>query len=50
MRSFDEAAKLAEQGDRSAQTRLAWMYEAGRGVPRNLDEARPALHGSGRSG
>ncbi len=38
-RSFDEAAKLAEQGDRSAQTRLAWMYEAGRGVPRNLDEA-----------
>ena len=38
-RSFDEAAKLAEQGDRSAQTRLAWMYEAGGGVPRNLDEA-----------
>ncbi|WP_309624273.1 hypothetical protein [Methylibium sp.] len=37
-RSFDEAAKLAEQGDRSALTRLTWMYEAGRGVPRNLDE------------
>ncbi len=31
--------KLAQQGDRSAQTRLAWMYEAGRGVPRSLDEA-----------
>lgn len=31
--------KLAEQGDRAAQTRLAWMYEAGRGVPRSLDEA-----------
>ncbi|WP_119157633.1 tetratricopeptide repeat protein [Caldimonas tepidiphila] len=30
---------LARQGDRSAQTRLAWMYEAGRGVPRDLDEA-----------
>jgi len=39
----DEAAvlyaQLAQQGDRSAQTRLAWMYEAGRGVPRSLDEA-----------
>ncbi len=31
--------KLAAQGDRSAQTRLAWMYEAGRGVPRSLEEA-----------
>lgn len=31
--------KLAEQGDRSAQTRLAWMYEAGRGVRRDLAEA-----------
>ena len=30
---------LAQQGDRSAQTRLAWMYEAGRGVPRDLIEA-----------
>lgn len=32
-------AGLADQGDRSAQTRLAWMYEAGRGVPRDLAEA-----------
>jgi TPR repeat protein len=31
--------KLAAQGHRAAQTRLAWMYEAGRGVPRSLDEA-----------
>lgn len=31
--------ELAQQGDRAAQTRLAWMYEAGRGVPRRLDEA-----------
>lgn len=31
--------RLAQQGDRAAQTRLAWMYEAGRGVPRRLDEA-----------
>lgn len=30
---------LAAQGDRTAQTRLAWMHEAGRGVPRSLDEA-----------
>ncbi|MGH8832353.1 MAG: tetratricopeptide repeat protein [Polaromonas sp.] len=31
--------KLAEAGERRAQTRLAWMYEAGRGVPRDLQEA-----------
>ena len=30
---------LAAQGDRRAQTRLAWMHEAGRGVTRSLDEA-----------
>ena len=30
---------LVAQGDRTAQTRLAWMYEAGRGVPRSLAEA-----------
>jgi TPR repeat protein len=38
-----EAAALYEQlaagGDRVAQTRLAWAYEAGRGVPRSLEEA-----------
>ncbi|WP_291086548.1 tetratricopeptide repeat protein [Hydrogenophaga sp.] len=31
--------QLAEGGDRRAQTRLAWMYEAGRGVERDLAEA-----------
>jgi TPR repeat protein len=30
---------LAQAGDRRAQTRLAWMYEAGRGVERSLPEA-----------
>jgi uncharacterized protein len=30
---------LAEAGDRRAQTRLAWMFEAGRGVARSLPEA-----------
>lgn len=30
---------LAEAGNATARTRLAWMYEAGRGVDRNLDEA-----------
>jgi len=30
---------LADGGDRRAQTRLAWMHEAGRGVPRDLSEA-----------
>lgn len=30
---------LAETGDATAQTRLAWMYEAGRGVPQDLSEA-----------
>lgn len=32
-------ATLAARGDRVAETRLAWMHEAGRGVPRNLEEA-----------
>jgi uncharacterized protein len=31
--------QLAEAGDRRAQTRLAWMFEAGRGVERDLSEA-----------
>ena len=30
---------LAVRGHVAAQTRLAWMHEAGRGVPRDLDEA-----------
>jgi TPR repeat protein len=31
--------ELADAGDRQAQTRLAWMHEAGRGVERSLPEA-----------
>lgn len=31
--------RLAEAGNVTAQTRLAWMYEAGRGVERSLAEA-----------
>lgn len=31
--------ELSQAGDRRAQTRLAWMHEAGRGVPRDLAEA-----------
>jgi uncharacterized protein len=30
---------LADQGDALAQTRLAWLYEAGRGVTLNLSQA-----------
>ncbi|MBS0348847.1 MAG: sel1 repeat family protein [Proteobacteria bacterium] len=30
---------IADAGDARGLTRLAWLYEAGRGVPRNLDEA-----------
>lgn len=32
-------AELAQAGHITAQTRLAWMYEAGRGVEQNLAEA-----------
>jgi uncharacterized protein len=32
-------AALAAQNNPDAQTRLAWMYEAGRGVPQDLSEA-----------
>lgn len=32
-------AALASQNDAQAQTRLAWMYEAGRGVSQDLSEA-----------
>jgi uncharacterized protein len=40
---YIEAAQLvrplAEQGDAQAQTKLAWMYEKGQGVPQNDQEA-----------
>ncbi len=31
--------RLSDRGDLAARTRLAWMHEAGRGVPRNLERA-----------
>jgi len=31
--------QAADQGDAHAQTDLGWMYEQGRGVPRDFDEA-----------
>jgi TPR repeat protein len=31
--------RLAEGGNKRAQTRLAWLYESGKGVERDLDEA-----------
>ena len=31
--------RAADAGNLKAATRLAWIYEAGRGVPRDLDEA-----------
>jgi TPR repeat protein len=42
--------KLAESGDAHAQTRLAWMYEAGQGVERDLDEAGRRFLQAGQAG
>lgn len=41
---------LAAQGNRSAQTRLAWLYEAGLGVARDLDEAARRFEIAARAG
>lgn len=42
--------ELAEAGDRRAQTRLAWMFEAGRGVDRSLPEAARRFELAARDG
>jgi len=42
--------ELADQGDRRAQTRLAWMFEAGRGVERDLPEAARRFELAARAG
>lgn len=42
--------RLAEAGNVTAQTRLAWMYEAGRGVERSLDDAARLFMRSAKSG
>jgi len=43
-------ADLAEAGNVAAQTRLAWMFEAGRGVERSLDEAARLFQRSAEAG
>ncbi|HEX4855349.1 MAG TPA: tetratricopeptide repeat protein [Limnobacter sp.] len=43
-------SKLVQQGDRSATTRLAWMYEAGRGVERSLVRAAELFMQSAHQG
>lgn len=42
--------RLSEQGNTNARTRLAWMYEAGRGVARNLSEAAVLFMASAKEG
>ena len=42
--------QLAAAGDARAQTRLAWMFEAGRGVPRSLPEAAWRFELAARAG
>lgn len=42
--------ELAAGGDHRAQTRLAWMFEAGRGVPRSLPEAARRFELAARAG
>lgn len=43
-------AQLAKDGDAKARTRLAWMYEAGRGVSRDLNEAARLFLASAQAG
>ncbi|HET6718070.1 MAG TPA: tetratricopeptide repeat protein, partial [Rhodocyclaceae bacterium] len=43
-------AELAKDGDAKARTRLAWMYEAGRGVSRDLDAAARLFMASAQAG
>lgn len=42
--------RLAEAGDVTARTRLAWMYEAGRGVERSLETAARLFMASAEAG
>lgn len=37
---LDEVKHKASQGDRNAQATLAYLYRSGKGVPKNLEEAR----------
>ena len=40
----------SETGDMNARTRLAWMYETGRGVARDLDQAARLFMSAARAG
>lgn len=42
--------ELRSKGNTTAQTRLAWMYEAGRGVKRDLSKAAELFMASARAG
>lgn len=42
--------RLADAGDTRARTRLAWMHEAGQGVPRDLAEAARLFRRSAEQG
>ncbi|TVO65031.1 tetratricopeptide repeat protein [Denitromonas ohlonensis] len=43
-------ARLSDTGDLRARTRLAWLYEAGRGVPRDLARAADLFESAARGG
>lgn len=42
--------RLAQQGDTRSRSRLAWMLEAGQGIPRNLDQAAQLFRQSAEEG
>lgn len=42
--------RLNNTGDTRSRTRLAWMYEAGQGMPRDLDKAAMYFHQSAEEG
>jgi hypothetical protein len=37
---LDEMKRKASEGDRNAQATLAYLYRSGKGVPKNIEEAR----------
>ncbi len=48
--TLKEWRPLAEQGDRTAQHHLAWLYLIGRGVPQNDEEAVRWFHKAAEQG
>lgn len=51
---YEEAAaiwkRLAHEGDTRSRSRLAWMHEAGQGMPRDLDQAAKLFRQSAEEG